>query len=55
MSQAAYVQNTDLLRTSPFDLWRQLRSLLEDQGLDPATTVLVNLFPDGVAMSSASA
>lgn len=47
MSQAAYVQNTDLLLTSPFDLWRRLRSLLEDQGLDPATTVLVNLFPDG--------
>ncbi|MFC7797200.1 hypothetical protein [Streptomyces cinereoruber] len=47
MSQAAYVQNTDLLHTSAFGLWRRLRSLLEDQGLDPATTVLVNLFPDG--------
>ncbi|KOU25829.1 MULTISPECIES: hypothetical protein [Streptomyces] len=47
MSQAVYVQNTHLLRTSSFDLWKRLRSLLEDQGLDPATTVLVNLFPDG--------
>ena len=47
MSQAAYVQNTHLLRVSAFGLWRRLRSLLEDQGLDPATTVLVNLFPDG--------
>ncbi|MFD7974333.1 hypothetical protein [Streptomyces sp. NPDC059071] len=47
MSQAVHVQHTHLLRTSTLDLWAQLRSLLADQGLDPATTVLVNLFPDG--------
>ncbi|RKT08410.1 hypothetical protein BX286_6506 [Streptomyces sp. 3211.6] len=47
MSQAVHVQYTHLLRTSSLDLWKRLRRLLENQGLDPATTVLVNLFRDG--------
>ncbi|WP_406858812.1 hypothetical protein ABZO31_00620 [Streptomyces sp. HUAS MG47] len=47
MSQAVHVQYTHLLRTSTLEGWKRIRSLLADQGLDPATTVLVNLFPDG--------
>ncbi|MEY9892107.1 hypothetical protein ABIA31_005782 [Catenulispora sp. MAP5-51] len=47
MSQAAHVEYTHLLRTSSFDLWQRLRVLLGEQGLDPATTVVVDLFPDG--------
>ena len=47
MSQPVHVQYTRLLREGSFDLWRRLRELLEGEGLDPAVTVVVDLFPDG--------
>ncbi|MBR7837427.1 hypothetical protein KDL01_29375 [Actinospica durhamensis] len=47
MTQAVHVAYTGLLRTSSFDLWRRWRELLDGQGLDPANTVVVDLFPDG--------
>ncbi|MFJ6784406.1 hypothetical protein [Streptomyces yangpuensis] len=47
MSLADHDHYTHLLRTSSFDLWVRLRNLLRERGLDPASTVLVNLFPDG--------
>lgn len=46
MAQAVHVLYTDLLRSSSFDLWQRLRELLEEQGLEPAATVVVDLFPD---------
>ena len=47
MAYEVHVQYTQLLRTSSHDLWRRLRELLDEQGLDLATTVVVDLFPDG--------
>ncbi|MEV7524394.1 hypothetical protein [Streptomyces sp. NPDC091371] len=38
---------TQLMRTSPYNLWVRLRSLLAERGLIVSTTVLVYLFPDG--------
>ncbi|MGK5737338.1 hypothetical protein [Micromonospora sp. URMC 103] len=47
MAYNVYERYTQLMRTSSLDLWRRLRVLLAEQGIDPHDSVLVNLFPDG--------
>ncbi|MFE7244425.1 hypothetical protein [Streptomyces sp. NPDC057580] len=47
MSHAVHIHYTHLLRKSPLDLWVRLRNLLKEQSIDPANSVLVDLFPDG--------
>ena len=37
---------TGLLRTSDEPLWERLRLLLREKGIDPATTLLAECFPD---------
>ncbi|GGW45567.1 hypothetical protein CP966_19865 [Streptomyces galilaeus] len=47
MVSSIVVQYTDLLRTSDYDLWSRLRTLLEGRGLDPDRTVVVDLLQEG--------
>ncbi|MEV7617529.1 hypothetical protein [Streptomyces sp. NPDC089799] len=47
MPHVVHAHYTLLLRKSPLDLWVRLRSLLRHQMVDPASAVLVDLFPDG--------
>ncbi|MGW7050579.1 hypothetical protein [Streptomyces sp. NPDC054887] len=47
MVSSIVVQYTALLRTSDYDLWTRLRELLEERGLDPGRTVVVELVQEG--------
>ena len=37
---------TGLLRSNEYPLWKRLRELLPERGVDPATAVLAEMFPD---------
>jgi hypothetical protein len=42
----AVLRCTELLRTSPEQMWARMRELLEERGVSPGTSVLATSFPD---------